>query len=100
MGSDGQFVCVRSSIRHLREAMPFDQIVVTMKLARLYERGLELYFEYYKAVPDGPREKLAYGTHTLAWAKVDDEDDYVPMPIPEAYVTEILNEKYRIHGLS
>jgi hypothetical protein len=35
MNRNGQFVCMHCEVKHLREAMPFDRISVTMKLGRL-----------------------------------------------------------------
>jgi enediyne polyketide synthase len=90
MGRDGQFACVHSSIKHLREAMPFDRVSVTMKLSRVYECGMDLYFEYFKIDNYGRKEKLAYGVHTLAWVRVDDSDSYVPEKLPSVYLDDIL----------
>ncbi len=90
MDRNGQFVCIHSEVKHLREAMPFDRISVTMKLRRLYECGIELYFEYFKANAGGETVKLAYGIHTLAWASIDIADRYVPQKLPEIYLEKIL----------
>jgi enediyne polyketide synthase len=90
MDDHGQFACIHSHIEHLREAMPFDRISVTMKLSRLYQCGIELFFEYFKVEPDGNKLKLAYGVHTLARVLVDGSDNYVPQGVPEFFVKQIL----------
>jgi malonyl CoA-acyl carrier protein transacylase/acyl-CoA thioesterase FadM len=90
MGVQGQLACVDCKIHHLREAMPFDRIAVRMKLQRLYERGVSLFFEYFRVDPGETRQKLAYGYHTLAWVRVDGSDAYVPQSLPEVYVERML----------
>jgi acyl-CoA thioesterase FadM len=90
MDLNGKFACIHSGVKHLREGMPFDRIAVTTKLHRLHECGIELYFEYFKIESNGEKVKLAYGTHTAAWVRVDSSDKYIPEPIPEPYVQAIL----------
>lgn len=90
MGAQGQMVCMDCQVTHLREAMPFDRIAVTMKLQKLCERGLSLFFEYFKVDSGGKRQKLAYGSHTLAWVRVDGSDSYVPQDLPEIYLRQLL----------
>ena len=99
MDRHGRFACINSEVEHLREAMPFDRIAVTMKLKRVYERGIDLYFEYFKT--DYPREniKLAYGTHTLAWVDVDKTDNYNPQKLPEAYLKLILGTRKKMNRI-
>ena len=46
--------------------MPFDQIEVVMALRGLYERGLELHFDFYK-VEGGQSVKLATGQYQASW---------------------------------
>ncbi len=94
MGRQGQLACVDCQIHHLREAMPFDRIAVTMKLQRLYERGVSLFFEYFKVDSSGVKQKLAYGSHTLAWVRVDGSDAYAPQSLPEVYVKGMLKRDH------
>ena len=96
MDKHGQFVCIESQVKHLREAMPFDRIAITMKLLKLYECGLSLFFEYFKVDPYGGRQKLAYGSQTLAWVQVDSSDMYVPHNLPEVFISQILRRKVSI----
>ncbi|MEJ2324592.1 MAG: SDR family NAD(P)-dependent oxidoreductase [Nitrospirota bacterium] len=90
MDTQGQLVCVDCKIHHLREAMPFDRIAVRMKLQKLYERGVSLFFEYFRVEPGETRHKLAYGYHTLAWVRVEGSGGYVPQDLPEIYVQHML----------
>lgn len=59
----------RTFIKHLREAMPFDQIQVVMKLKQYSQNGLKLYFEYYQ-FKDGKRSfKIAFAEHEVTWTE-------------------------------
>jgi len=91
MNRDGRFTCINAEVKHLREAMPFDRIYVSLKLKRLYENGLDLYFEYFKVINENEKIKLAYGNHTLAWTRLDASDHYVFLNIPAAYLKLILD---------
>src|SRR6202142_1185812 len=91
MNRYGKFVCIYCQIKHLREAVPFDRIAVTMKLKRLYECGIDLYFEYFKLNSTGEKIKLAYGIHTVAWVYVDDSDSYAPQKIPAVFAKQVLD---------
>lgn len=66
-GCQGEFVCLRSEISHLREAMPFDAIEVVMALQQLYSCGLRLQFDFFKVEPNGQRNKLAHGFYEGVW---------------------------------
>ncbi|MGC0366320.1 acyl-CoA thioesterase FadM [Rhodococcus sp. 27YEA15] len=66
-GAFGELRCVHSRVEHLREVMPFDTVHVTMSLAALYEKGMDLEFEYYKVNGDGSRQKLAIGRQQAIW---------------------------------
>jgi acyl-CoA thioesterase FadM len=90
MSTDGQFATARSHVTHLREAMPFDRIVVTMQIENIWQRAIGFYLEYFRLGPDGERIKLAYGYHTLVWASTDQSDKYVPKNIPDAFMDKVL----------
>ena len=91
MDRHGRFACINSEVEHLREAMPFDRIAVTMKLKFVYERGIDLYFEYFKIDSSQENIKLAYGRHTLAWVDVDNSDNYITQKLPDVYLKLILS---------
>jgi enediyne polyketide synthase len=90
MNRNGHFVCIYSMVKHLREAMPFDRISVTMKLRRVYDFGVDLYFEYFKIESGAKKVKLANADHTLAWVRIDDADNYIPQNLPDIYTAKIL----------
>lgn len=87
MSTGGQFVTTNCEVKHLREAMPFDRIVVTMQIHKIWRRGLNLYFEYFKLEPSGDRIKIAYGHNTLAWCSIDESDKYITQDMPDAFFT-------------
>ncbi len=95
MNGNGQLLCLNSSVKHLREAMPFDRILATMYLKKLYECGLDLYFDYHKIAPSGEKEKIAFGDHTLAWVHVDPNGNFKPRNLPQLYTDTMLN----LHGV-
>jgi len=96
MDGRGKFACVHCEVKHLREAMPFDRIYVAMKLKNIYERGVDLYFEYFKVEANGGKTKLAYGIHTLAWVSINGSDGYVPQNLPQSYAAKILARNQKI----
>ncbi|MDA8242428.1 MAG: SDR family NAD(P)-dependent oxidoreductase [Nitrospiraceae bacterium] len=89
MSPKSQFATTRCLVTHLREAMPFDRITITLQLHRIWQRGMDLYLEYFKLAPQDEKIKLAYGHHTLTWASIDETDKYVPQDIPGAFLSKI-----------
>ena len=88
-GNHGELRCLRSKVEHLREAMPFDQIQVTMSLRAAHEHGVSLAFEYFRLTPDGSRQKIAIGEHDAVWLTRKEAGKTVPAPLPQA-VREVL----------
>jgi acyl-CoA thioesterase FadM len=82
-GSRGSLSCTFCAVAHLREAMPFDQIEVVMGLRGLYERGLELHFDFYKVREGSQSVKLATGQYQALW--IDGVSDRVA-DLPRDYV--------------
>ncbi len=54
--------CITTSISHLREAMPNDEIKVEASLEAVFEQGVEITVEFFKN-----EEKLAYATFLGTW---------------------------------
>ncbi|THB80463.1 MAG: SDR family NAD(P)-dependent oxidoreductase [Desulfobacteraceae bacterium] len=71
-GEKGELICLESRVEHLREAMPFDRILVTMALKRLTRCSATLFFEYFRAEESGKKTKLAFGEQQAAWVTRDD----------------------------
>ena len=83
-GEQGELRCLYTKVEHLREAMPFDSIVVRMSLTALHERGVRLSFEFFRVGDDGDREKLAYGEHVAGWF-VPGEPEWALSPLPDDF---------------
>ncbi|MBI9090532.1 MAG: SDR family NAD(P)-dependent oxidoreductase [Desulfobacterium sp.] len=81
-GERGELLCLESRVDHLREAMPFDRIVVTVALKQLKAHGAVFYFEYFKLGDDGMRTKLAFGEQTMIWVTRDSQGKPAPAPFP------------------
>jgi len=75
LGENGELFAVHSEVTHLREAMPFYTVKVTMHLKVLHDNGIELDFNYYGV--SGENEdwvKLANGNCHVVWAKKENTD--------------------------
>jgi enediyne polyketide synthase len=70
-GRRGEFRCLRSAVKHLREAMPFDRIEVVMALQALYTKGIGLHFDFYKLADNEHRIKIALGDVEAMWVGAD-----------------------------
>jgi acyl-CoA thioesterase FadM len=66
--------CVGTGTFHVREALPFDTILVQTFVTRIHERGLRLEFDYSRINGDGSLAKLATGYHEAAWMRWTDSD--------------------------
>ena len=88
-GQHGEFLCLNCEIEHLREAMPFDKVVVKMYPETVYECGLDLYFEYFRLNEDSSETKLAYARFKIVWAKREGEFNLSAIALPSTVLKEI-----------
>ncbi len=95
----GELFCVQSRVDHLREAMPFDQIVVRMSLKTLYTNGMTLWFDYYRKNNAAQLEKLATGTQKAVWVTHDDRQQIVPTALPVDILEALCRRTEYHHGL-
>lgn len=91
IGERGEFTCVKSRIQHLREAMPFDSILVTLSLKAVYEQAVDLQFEFYKLGSDGHKEKLATAEHQAIWTRQDKNGAKYSCQIPDEIRLSLLD---------
>jgi enediyne polyketide synthase len=82
-GEKGELLCLQTEVQHLREAMPFDIIIVTMALKILTKYKVTFYFEYFRQESDGFKTKLAYGEQENIWVVRDEKGTPVPSPFPQ-----------------
>ena len=90
IGEKGELIVLNASINHLRESMPFDKILITMNIVRLWETGAELTFSYYKI--DDTKVKLAIGVQRVIWAKKENKDNFKPQHWPKIFLNKLLTQ--------
>jgi enediyne polyketide synthase len=83
-GKQGELRCILCKVNHLNEAMPFERIGVRMYRTAIFERGVKLYFDYYRVDPHGKRKKLGYGEHEAIWFTPTGKNKWEPSSLPEA----------------
>jgi enediyne polyketide synthase len=69
-GTHGELHRAETAISQLRDAMPFDEISVVMRLDKLYDRGAHLSFDFFRKEPEGVT-KIAAGRNLVTWARVE-----------------------------
>jgi len=83
IGEKGELLCIECRVNHLREAMPFDRIVVTMALKKLTRAHVFLYFGFFRQESNGQRTKLAFGEQTNVWVKRNSKGKPEATPFPK-----------------
>jgi acyl-CoA thioesterase FadM len=91
-GEAGELRCLYSKIEHLREAMPFERVMIKMSLGRVHEKGVQMLFEYYRLTADGRQEKLAFGEQRAAWFTPTVDGRWIPALLPSALRNGLLLE--------
>ncbi|MDD5410533.1 MAG: SDR family NAD(P)-dependent oxidoreductase [Methylobacter sp.] len=87
-----EFVCLHSRINFLRDAMPFDQIRVTLRMWAVGKNGVELEFEYWRILPGNALEKLAIGYQTFVWVNRDENGKSIVIELPEVLKNSLMRE--------
>lgn len=87
----GELRCAQATIRHLREAMPFDRIGVDVHLRELGSQGMKLEFVFWRFHELG-RSKLAVGEATAVWSLATSSGDWQPRELPDDLRTALLAE--------
>jgi enediyne polyketide synthase len=78
-----EFLCRRMKVDHLREAMPFDRVVVEMSVKAVYRCGAALVFQYFRSNDDGTSTKLAVAEQDVIFARRE-HGNVEPRPLPDA----------------
>ncbi|BBO69236.1 hypothetical protein DSCA_31660 [Desulfosarcina alkanivorans] len=73
IGEKGELLALESRVDHLREAMPFDRIVLTLAVRELHACSVIFHVDYFRLEPDGSRVKIAYGMHRAVWTRRDEQ---------------------------
>jgi acyl transferase domain-containing protein/acyl-CoA thioesterase FadM len=66
----GEALCLDEEMTYLREAFPFDDIAVEMRLSAATERSARIRYEFIRKKP-GSNEKVATGHQELLWVRRD-----------------------------
>jgi len=90
LGENGELDCLKCQIDHLSEGMPFDDILVRMYLDAVYERGLDLIFDFYLLANKKIAKKLAVARHELAWIKRDSDDQVRAEKLPKLLIDQMV----------
>ncbi len=89
--SQGEPHSTRVHLKHLRELMPFESVMVEMKLRRLSENGFILFFEYFKYVDGVKQEKLAFSEHEVVWTD-SSRNGLSSIPLPQVLKYYLMKE--------
>jgi len=65
-----EIFCSHCSIDYTNECFPFDQILIEMFVERVFENGIELYFEFHKVRDDKKIQKLAYAKQQVLFVSI------------------------------
>ena len=95
-GAQGELLCLDCAIEHLREAMPFDKVVVKMYLESVYECGANLYFEFYRLDRNDTETKIGLAKHKVAWVSRDEE----LRPVTTKFPPQILKDLEKVYPRS
>ncbi|WP_319523395.1 SDR family NAD(P)-dependent oxidoreductase [uncultured Desulfosarcina sp.] len=83
IGEKGELLALESRVDHLREAMPFDRILLTLAIRELRACSVTFHVDYFRLEPDNSRVKIAYGMHRAAWTQRDETGRPVARPFPD-----------------
>ncbi len=83
IGEKGELVALESRVDHLREAMPFDRIKLTMAVKELRDCNVTFHLDYFREEPDGSPVKIAHGLHRAAWIRRDGQGRPLATPFPD-----------------
>jgi enediyne polyketide synthase len=98
--ASGELMCRQLKVQHIREAMPFDRIHVSMGLRAVYENGVKLEFEYRRVNPDGSSEKLAFAEQDAVWVVRDADGRPSAAPLPDELIRLLCDQPMAITGVT
>jgi acyl transferase domain-containing protein/NAD(P)-dependent dehydrogenase (short-subunit alcohol dehydrogenase family)/acyl-CoA thioesterase FadM len=73
IGEKGELLALESRVDHLREAMPFDRIALTLAVKELHACSVVFHVDYFRLESDGSRMKIATGMHRAVWIRRDEQ---------------------------
>jgi acyl-CoA thioesterase FadM len=69
-----EIFCSHCSIDYTNECFPFDRILIEMFIGRVFEKGIEMYFEFHKVKDDKKVQKLAYAKQQILFVSILDRE--------------------------
>lgn len=91
-GEKGELLTSTCEVEHLREAMPFDSIVVRMYMESVTVSSVSLRFEYFRQDNENQFTKLAIGKQTAVWAIKNEQAEWQSQPWPEVFKHALLKD--------
>jgi acyl-CoA thioesterase FadM len=82
IGERGELLALESRVDHLREAMPFDRLMLTLAVKELRTCSVVFHVDYFRQEPDGSRVKIAYGMHRAVWIRRAKNGRAMAAPFP------------------
>lgn len=93
IGEKGELLALESRVDHLREAMPFDRVLVTLAVKELRTCSVTFHVDYFRLESGGSRVKIAHGMHRAVWTRRDEQGRPMaarfPDPVRAAFDTAI-----------
>jgi enediyne polyketide synthase len=83
IGEKGELLALESRVDHLREAMPFDRILLTLAVKVLHTCSVVFHLDYFRLEPDGSRVKIATGMHRAVWTMRNEQGRPMAAPFPD-----------------
>ncbi len=83
VGEKGELLTLESRVDHLREAMPFDTVALTLAIKELRRCSVTFQVDYYRLEADGARVKIATGLHRAVWVVRDHKGRAVAAAFPD-----------------
>lgn len=83
IGEKGELLTLESRVDHLREAMPFDRILLTLAVKELRACSVTFHVDYFRLERDGSRVKIAYGINRAVWVMRDGQGRPMAAAFPD-----------------
>lgn len=92
----GEMICLYSRMDYLREAMPFDRVVVVLSAQSVSVCGAVFSFEFFREQSDGQLQKLQVGQQEVVWAQRLTDGTPVATPWPEVVMSALVKKAYKV----
>ena len=80
-----EIFCSHCSLDFFNEAFPFDEILTEMFINRVFENGVEFYFEFYKVIGNQKIKKLASAKQQILFVSIRN-NDFITIKVPDKFI--------------